>query len=228
MSENENSKDDGHGLLAKIKNALFEPEGVVEKTASSPVGVAAPGESPSKPAPPAPNNPMAERMMAIVMDRTTAYTALMEAITPLESYIADEASRYKAAFGIVGKTRSLEQIIQSIDLQHLPALDAETQRFQTQALAQQDQQINARAREMETLRKIIADTEQEQRRLEIRQEQLKQDAVNATAKIGEIEKEIAQKQWDIAQVNQQFEDALTSVKGRMLEAKAKVLKYLGA
>lgn len=227
MSDNENPKDDGQGLLAKIKNALFEQE--------APAGTSAPaavapltGENASRPAPPAAPNPMADRMMAIVMDRTTAYTALMEAITPLEGYIADESSRYKAAFGIVGKTRSLEQIIQSIDMQHLPALDAETQRFQTQAIAQQDQQVHARGREMETLRKIIADTEQEQKQMERRLEQLRQDASNALAKIGEIEKEMAQKKRDIEHVNQQFEEALATVKGRMQDARTKVLKYLGS
>ncbi len=87
--------------------------------------------------------------------------------------------------------------------------------------------MNARGRETETLRKIIADTEQEQKRLESRLEQLKQDATNAAAQIGEIEKEMARKKRDIAQVNQQFEEALTTVKARMLEARTKVLKYLG-
>lgn len=227
MSENENSKDDGQGLLAKIKNVLFEPEVPMDKPVPA-AAAASPAGGANIPVPPAQNNPMADRMMAIVMDRTTAYTALMEAITPLEGYIADEGSRYKAAFGIVGKTRSLEQIIQSIDMQHLPALDAETQRFQTQASAQQDQQVHARGREMETLRKIIADTEQEQKQMERRLEQLRQDAANALAKIGEIEKEMAQKKRDIAQVNQQFEGALATVKGRLVEARAKVLKYLGS
>lgn len=228
MSDNENSKDDGHGLLAKLKNVLFEPEVVADKPAATPAPIPQPNAGSSKSAVPEPSNPMADRMMAVVMDRTTAYTALMEAIIPLESYIADEGSRYKAAFGIVGKTRSLEQIIQSIDMQHLPALDAETQRFQAQASTQQDQQVNARGREMETLRKIIADTEQEQKQMERRLEQLRQDAANALAKIGEIEKEMAQKKRDIALVNQQFEDALGLVKGRMQEARAKVLKYLGS
>lgn len=227
MSENDNSKDDGQGLLAKIKSVLFEPEPPAATTSAAAVTPSA-GESINRPVPPALNNPMADRMMAIVMDRTTAYTALMEAITPLEGYIADEGSRYKAAFGIVGKTRSLEQIIQSIDMQHLPALEAETQRFQTQASAQQDQQVHARGREMETLRKIITDTEQEQKQMERRLVQLRQDAANAMEKIGEIEKEMAQKQRDIAQVNQQFEEALATVKGRMVEARTKVLKYLGS
>lgn len=81
---------------------------------------------------------------------------------------------------------------------------------------------------METLRKIITDTEQEQKQMERRLVQLRQDAANAMEKIGEIEKEMAQKQRDIAQVNQQFEEALATVKGRMVEARTKVLKYLGS
>jgi hypothetical protein len=227
MSDNDTSQDEGHGLLAKLKNVLFEPETPPPQGAAS--AVAPPGAAPAAPAarPVAAANPMAERMMAVVMDRTTAYTALMEAITPLEGYIADEASRYKAAFAIVGKTRSLEQIVQSIDMQHLPALDAETQRFQAQAQAQKDQQVDARNREMDALRTTIANAEQEQKRLETRLAQVQQEAATARAKMGKIDQEIAQKQQEIAQVNQQFETALAQVRERLAQAKAKVVKYLG-
>lgn len=239
MSDN-STPEGGSGFFGKLKDVLFEPDPVVPQAPAGRPAAAAGrgsppaggGERPDAPSGAAPNSaassPMVERMMEVVMEKTTAYTALVEAITPLEAFIPDEASRYKAAFGIVGKTRTLEQIIQSIDMQHLPALEAESQRFHGQAQSQQDLQINARIREIASLKGTVSSAEEERKRLEARLQQIQQEVDAAHKKIAGFDTEIAAKRAEIVQVNAQFENALTVVKAQLVEARAKVLRYLGA
>ncbi|WP_411884671.1 hypothetical protein [Polaromonas sp. YR568] len=233
MADNTPPPEGGSSFFGKLRDVLFEPE-VAPAAPGAPAGTgksAAP--APASPAPAgaaaaAARNPMVDRMMEVVMEKTTAYTALVEAVTPLEAFIPDEASRYKAAFGIVGKTRTLEQIVQSIDMQHLPALEAESQRFHGQAKNQQDLQINARIREIDSLRGSVAKMDEERTRLQERLGQIQQEVEGAHKKIAGFENEIAAKRAEIVEVNIRFESALAVVKAQLVEARAKVLRYLGA
>jgi hypothetical protein len=180
------------------------------------------------PAAPAARNLMVDRMMELVLEKPSAYTALMEAIHPLEAFIPDEASRYKAAFGIVGKTRTLEQIVKAIDQTHLPTLQTESERFHGQAQNQQELQITARLREIEALRAAVAGAEDERKRIEARMRQIQLDADVAQQKIRGFEQEIASRRAEIVQINSQFESALMTVRKQLIDAKAKILRYLGA
>jgi hypothetical protein len=231
MADNTPPPEGGSSFFGKIRDVLFEPE--TAPAAPAATGKAAAAPAPASPAPAgvaaaAARNPMVDRMMEVVMEKTTAYTALVEAVTPLEAFIPDEASRYKAAFGIVGKTRTLEQIVQSIDMQHLPALEAESQRFHGQAKNQQDLQINARIREIDSLRGSVAKMDEERTRLQERLGQIQQEVEGAHKKIAGFENEIAAKRAEIVEVNIRFESALAVVKAQLVEARAKVLRYLGA
>jgi hypothetical protein len=232
MTDNTTPPEGGSGFFGKLRDVLFEPE-------PAPGAPAAADKSAATSTAPAPSaaahvaavkvkNPMVDRMMEVVMEKTTAYTALVEAVTPLEAFIPDEASRYKAAFGIVGKTRTLDQIVQSIDLQHLPALEAESQRFHGQAKNQQDLQINARIREIDSLRASVAKVDEERVRLQERLGQIQEEVATAHKKIAGFESEIAAKRAEIVEVNIRFESALAVVKAQLVEARAKVVRYLGA
>jgi chromosome segregation ATPase len=234
MTDNTTPPEGGSGFFGKLRDVLFEPEPAAAAPAAADKSTAtatAPAPGPSAAAAVAAakaKNPMVERMMEVVMEKTTAYTALVEAITPLEAFIPDEASRYKAAFGIVGKTRTLDQIVQSIDMQHLPALEAESQRFHGQAKHQQDLQINARMREMDSLRASVAKVDEERARLQERLGQIQQEVEAAHKRIAGFEGEIAAKRAEIVEVNIRFESALAVVKAQLVEARAKVVRYLGA
>jgi hypothetical protein len=232
MTDNTRPPEGGSSFLGKLRDVLFEPE----PTPGAPAAADRSAATASAPRPSAAaqmaaaqaRNPMVDRMMEVVMEKTTAYTALVEAVTPLEAFIPDEASRYKAAFGIVGKTRTLDQIVQSIDMQHLPALEAESQRFHGQAKNQQDLQINARIREIDSLRASVAKVDEERARLQERLGQIQQEVEAAHKKIAGFESEIAAKRAEIVEVNIRFESALAVVKAQLVEARAKVVRYLGA
>lgn len=231
MADNTPPPEGGSSFFGKIRDVLFEPEPTPGAPAAAAKSAAVPAPvsvAPASAAAAAARNPMVDRMMEVVMEKTTAYTALVEAVTPLEAFIPDEASRYKAAFGIVGKTRTLEQIVQSIDMQHLPALEAESQRFHGQAKNQQDQQITARIREIDSLRGSVAKMDEERARLQERLGQIQREVEAAHKKIAGFEGEIAAKRAEIVEVNIRFESALAVVKAQLVEARAKVVRYLGA
>ena len=232
MTDNTTPPEGASGFFGKLRDVLFEPEPAPGAPVSADKSAAtAPAPVPSAAANLAAakvKNPMVDRMMEVVMEKTTAYTALVEAVTPLEAFIPDEASRYKAAFGIVGKTRTLDQIVQSIDMQHLPALEAESQRFHGQAKNQQDLQINARIREIDSLRASVAKMDEERARLQERLGQIQQEVETAHKKITGFENEIAAKRAEIVEVNIRFESALAVVKAQLVEAREKVVRYLGA
>lgn len=215
------------GILGMLKDALFESEPA--KSPESAANAPAPSQGTSPAATkPIGNSPMVDRMMQVVLGRTTAYTALLEAMAQLEAFIPDEASRYKAAFAIVGKTRTLEQIVQSIDLQHLPELDAESQRFATQAKDQEEKLVGSKIRELEALKTSIQAAEDERKRLEARLLELNVETEGAKKKIASTETEVAMKRHEIASVNQQFEETAVAVRVRLADAKTKVLRYLSS
>lgn len=79
------------------------------------------------------SSPMAASLLEQVLSRASAYTALNDALKPLEEIIPDEMTRYRAAFAVIKKNRSLDQVIQAIDLQHMQTLEDESTRFAAQA-----------------------------------------------------------------------------------------------
>ena len=220
-----------------LKEAVFEPDTPTtnEKLAtpdSAPVDTSNLAIGTTNSAANAANNSMVTHMMEIVMNKTTAYTALIEAITPLENYIQDEGMRYKAAFAIVGKTRTIEQIIQAIDMQHMQALEAEVQRFSTQARSKENEDVNSRIGQVDLLRKEVVSSNEEIERIkkhtEDRIRALQEGAVAKTQRIVAMEKEIADQREVIAKVNGQFNESVDIVRQRLTIAKADVNRYLAS
>jgi hypothetical protein len=228
------------GFLGKLRDVVFEQDAPENSTPAPPPAQAQPATQAAPDTVPntnlastaAPANPMTERMMDIAMSKTTAYTALCEALTPLEGFIADEGLRYQAAFSIVGKTRTVVQIVQAIDLQHTLSLDAEVQRFEEQASSQQDQEVHVRMREIESVRAQIKTNDHElaqlKKQIEQRMSALQTDNETRNIKITKLEQEVAGKREAIELKNRQFKEAIGIAKDRLVQAKAKVLRYLAA
>lgn len=173
---------------------------------------------------------MVDKLMQIVMGKTTAYTALIEAITPLENFIPDEKSRYKAAYAIVGKSRSIDQIIQAIDLQHFQTIEDEFQRFKAQIQSREQQNVSKQVRDVEVLREQIdtANNEMQLLRKQIDQKiaNLKSEVEVKTNKIILIEQEVASQRESINLINHQFNNAINIVKNNLIQAKEKISLYL--
>lgn len=220
-------------LFGKLKDAVFEPD--VSARANASPAVAAPASVSGVASPvgaPGAVNPMIDGMMQLVLSKATAYTALIEASAPLEAYIADEGTRFKAAFSLVGKQRTVEQIVQAIDLQHMPALEAEVSKFGGQARSQEDQEIKARVARIESLQSSIKNANdamaQAKASYEHQLQTLASNVNESTAQIAVITKEVRDQQDSIALVQRQFEEAAKVVREHLIQAKAKVLRYLGS
>ena len=121
----------------------------VNASATAPTQSAAPamvdaGKGNADAGAPAPSA-IASELLALVLNRPTAYSAMSEAIAALSGLGMDETTRYRAAFAVLKKTqqRTVEQIAQAIDV-HLGLLQAERDRFASQSRAAENDQIAAR------------------------------------------------------------------------------------
>ena len=182
-------------------------------------------------APPAPLAPMARALLDQVLSRATAYTALTEKLAPLAAVIADERMRYQAAYALIKASRSVEQVVQAIDLQHMQALEAEAARFAAQLQAKEHAEIDARRAELQRLESDVAVATAQAARL--REE--------ARARIREVElglqrdgerrellaREIDARQHELAGVQQRFEAAAGATRQALQVARATVLRHLG-
>jgi hypothetical protein len=242
-SDKDKASEGGFGsrLISGLKDLILEDEAPApEKTAAD--GSAA-GQKPAQNAGPyAPSmasspaltvsSPMTASLLEQVLNRATAFTALNEALKPLEEIIPDEMTRYRAAFAVIKKNRSLDQVIQAIDFQHLHMLEDEVTRFAAQAKQKENSDINVRVTEAATLKdNVQAATEQivklrdeTEKRIRIVEEAMQRDRT----RMDEIERELLEKRQAIALVQNQFNSAVASVKDSLLQDKAKIFKYLSS
>lgn len=176
------------------------------------------------------SSPMTAHLLEQVLSRATAYTALNDAIKPLEEIIPDEMTRYRAAFAVIKKNRSLDQVIQAIDMQHMQAVDDEVARFAAQAKQKEVTDINARVTEAQTLKdnvdaagvQITKLREETENRIRVVEDAVQRDR----ARLDEIERELLEKRQAIALIETQFNSAVASVKDTLTQNKAKIVRYL--
>ena len=159
---------------------------------------------------------MSAELLALVMNRPTAYSALTEATTALVDIALDDTTRTRAAFAVLKKTqqRSVDQIVQAIDI-HLGLLDAERNRFASQSRQAENGGVTARAQQAASLQKsaqaigermtkLRADTDAQL--LQLAQEQAQQQT-EADALTRQIEVEKTR----IERTTQEFDNAAACV-----------------
>lgn len=246
--DNDKNTEGGFGarLLSGLKDLILEEDApnrgkpIDDKSPEGSAGGSSAASPPPLPGttskPPigtlASNSPLTASLLEQVLNRATAYTALTEAMTPLEEIIPDEMTRYRAAFAVIKKNRSLDQVVQAIDLQHMQILDTEISRFASQAKEKEAQDVDFRLVEERTLkgnieaaeRQAVQLREETEMRIRTLQEGLQRDRL----RVEEIAREVAEKRQAIASVQRQFDVAAAAVKQSLVEAKAKILKYLSA
>lgn len=250
--DDDGSKEEGFGsrFLSGLKGRILEDEVPAKRAeAEAPVGVApavvprasaghpAPGSgfipaSPPMPAGAAPmqSSPMFNSLMSVTLGRATAYTALTEAMTPLEEIIPDEMTRYRAAFALIKKSRTLEQVVQAIDMQHLEVLEEEIARFGVQAKSKEYQEVHSRMEESASLKARIdaanAKVLELRRQLEEQVRDIEDSVQRDRQRANEIDRAVEENRQAIAQVQRQFDGAAAAVRENLTSAKGKILKYL--
>ncbi len=233
----------GAQLWGAVKNVLTEEDPVAAarraklqggrahadtaRAASASTGTATaatPGDAP------APLSPMALALMNQVLAKPTAYTALTEKLAPLETIVVDERTRYQAAYALIRTSRSVEQVVQAIDMQHVQALDAEAARFAAQLQDKERAEIDSRAQESQTLAARIdaATTQAARMREEIESRIRETEAAMARdrERLAQLAQEIDAKRQELAGVQHQFDAAAHAVKTALCDAKATVLRHL--
>lgn len=177
-------------------------------------------------------NPFQARLMDLVMSKTTAYTALIEAVEPLRKFIPAEADCYKAAFDVVGKTRTVDQILQAIDFQHTPALDEQLSTFKAQAQHQDEQGVSVQQIEVTSLQQQLAFDNETIARIRSDADKqiaaLSEDVERKKKLVAELQAKIAEKQASLNLVSTQFNQAVSLVREHLAQCKEKVVKYLKA
>ena len=226
-----------HGLGAQlwgaVKGALIDEDPISAARRAKLQGSRAPAEPPATAAaeaPPAAMSPMAAALMAQVLSKATAYTALTEKLAPLETIVVDERTRYQAAYALIKSSRSVEQVVQAIAMQHLPALEAEAARFGAQLEDKERQEIGARSQELQALTTNIDAAAQQVARLredtEARIQQIEARVARDPDRQAHLTREIDAKRQELAGVQRQFDAAAKSVAQALDAAKATVLRHL--
>ncbi len=225
-----------HGLGAQlwgaVKGALIDEDPIAAARRAKLQG----GKTSDKPAAPAPDatpaamSPMAATLMAQVLSKATAYTALTEKLAPLETIVVDERTRYQAAYALIRSSRSVDQVVQAIAMQHLPALEAEAARFATQLEDKERQEIGARSQELQALTTNIDAAAQQVALLredaEQRIRQIEATVARDRERQAQLTREIDAKRHELAGVQRQFDAAARSVAQALDAARATVLRYL--
>jgi chromosome segregation ATPase len=229
----------GSQLWSALKNALTDEDPIAQarrtklqggkaSVAATPAGTRT--ETAAEPTARAPMSPMAAALLEQVLSKATAYTALTEKLAPLESIIVDERTRYQAAYALIKGSRSVEQLVQSIDMQHMQALEAEAGRFAAQLREKERVEIGTRSSESQTLSAHIDAASQQmaelREELEARIGQIQVTVARDRERLAQVTQEIDAKRQELAGVQQQFDAAAATVQEALARAKAMVLCYL--
>ncbi|RQP26520.1 coiled-coil domain-containing protein [Piscinibacter terrae] len=223
----------GSQLWGALKNALTDEDPIAQarraKLQGGKAPVAATGPAP-EPSVQAPMSPMAVALLEQVLSKATAYTALTEKLAPLESIISDERMRYQAAYALIKGSRSVEQVVQSIDMQHMQALEAEVGRFAAQLREKERVEIGTRSSECQTLSaNIDAATRQTARlreELDARIQQIEATVARDRERLAQVSQEIDARRQELTGVKQQFDAAAATVQDSLSRAKATVVRHL--
>jgi hypothetical protein len=221
----------GAQLWGAMKGALIDEDPIAAARRAKPqASTATEQKADAPPAGATPMSPMAATLMAQVLAKATAYTALTEKLAPLESIVVDERTRYQAAFALIRNSRSVDQVVQAIDLQHVPALEAEAGRFAAQLEDRERQEIGARSQELQSLTASIDAAAQQVARLredaEQRIRQIEATVSRDRERQAQLTREIDAKRQELAGVQRQFDAAARAVAQGLQAAKATVHRHL--
>jgi hypothetical protein len=226
----------GAQLWGAVKDVLLDEDPVAAARRAKLQGgrpaAAAAGDTsaPADPAAPSTSSPMTASLLAQVLAKPTAYTALTEKLAPLEAIVLDERTRYQAAYALIRNSRTVDQLVQAIDMQHAQALEAETARFAAQLDEKERAQIGGRSQELQALTTGIDAAAQQVARLradaETRIAQIEATVARDRERQAVLVREIDACRHELAGVQRQFDAAAASVAQALDAAKATVLRHL--
>lgn len=154
-----------------------------------------------------------------VLTKKTAYTTFVEASSRLEAVIPDETTRMKAAFvTITGDGRSLEQVLQALDM-HASDVDGEVMRCERGLASKRATDVDNVAAEANQLAKA---NERLVAQIDTLQQQIakaNQDIQENTNRQRDLTHQAEQAALDISSFEQRFKRAAEFVKTSFIERK---------
>jgi hypothetical protein len=221
----------GTQLWGVVKGAVIDEDPIVAARRAKMQGGKPPVSRPAAPVvAPEATSPMAAALLAQVLARPTAYTALTEKLLPLETIVLDERTRYQAAYALIRASRSVEQVVQAIDMQHMQALESEAGRFAAQLEDKERSEIGARSQELQALTTNIDAAAQQVARLredtEARIRQVEATVARDRERQALLAREVDAKRQELAGVQRQFDAAARAVEQALADARATVLRHL--
>lgn len=220
------------GFFGAIKGALFEtdPEQAPSGEKTTPPTETANGAATVISDAAAPDV-MIKGLTDVAMGTPSAYTRLLQAASRLESFIPDEAARFKGAIS-VGEDFKAADVLAAIDAVHIAAIDQQVAAFKAQAADRMAKEVDQRMQAIEATKAQVQERAQEA-------ERLRQELAARLAEIARLDaednKSIAEtlrdadtKRTEIEQVNARFGAAVDQVRNNLLQMREKLARYLAA
>lgn len=220
-------------IFGAIKSALFETD-TEQATESNQTAPAATGEAP---APQASINAsggageMAQRLTDLVMSKPTAYSRLLQAAERLQSFIPDEAARFKGAISVEADFKA-QDVLSAIDKDHLGALDQQLAAFNAQSAQHMAQEVDSRMQSIEATKAQVQARAQQA-------DQLRQELASKLAELARLDeadnkliietlRDADAKRSEIESVQARFQAAADQVRSQLLQMREKLSRYLAA
>lgn len=173
------------------------------------------------------DNTMVDRLNKVVLNRKTAYTALLETGEKLKRSISDDSIRLRASFDLItGEGRSLESINQAIDV-HIADIDGEHLRFKNTTDSQLQQKSKLPRDQAGVLIKQNENFEKEINEARVKITQWETSIQQNNVNIADLNNEADRLEADIKSVYDQFKNAVEQVKSNLQNQKSILLTTLG-
>lgn len=225
--------DQKPGLWGALRGALFESEDERKPTSASVAPASAATSAAGADAEDAGHaqEQTVKDLAAAAMSSPSPYTRLLQAAMRLESYIENEAARFKGAIS-VGDGLTPTDVLRSIDHQHIADLDKEVARREGMLAQQMQEEVTRRLDGVADLKAKAAASEQEAARLkadfESRMARMKQADEERSRVIAEMVRQADEQKALIEQAQRQLLASASQVRSMLITMRDKLAGYLSA
>lgn len=203
-------------MLDALKGLIFETKSGPQAPAKP--ATAAPTVSGSAPAARPVDDQFVTALRNAIKARSSAFTALLATADKLSNVIPDSTMRLKAAFATL-EGRGLKEILGAIDV-HAADLESQRMQFSRQAEDAMKREVGAKQAELDAIDPAIQVAQSQIEALSRQISSLNETIAQKSARKAELTTEIASETARFDTAKQQFETALTVVKGELDGQKA--------
>lgn len=162
---------------------------------------------------------MLSALEATINNRKTPYTALLDASVKLESAIPDENVRIKAAYAVVGNGRTIDAILNAIDV-HISDVEGEKLRFNSTTTKQIEEKCTGPRLQAKQLEESNTNITTRIAHLQAEIAKLGETCTEQTNKAVALVQQADLAEAEIRSVQAKFESAVELMKTKLLQKKS--------